>query len=124
LLAFARGDPAQHSRQWSAGFTFFLSFFSLLVSRGGWFAQKKEKKEKSSPKKAKKASGGGDKKEKASFEEVQQKIKDKGLDKLNAEDLKIIIRHENEKLEDKSQKTALGGKKDELLERVKGLGYN
>jgi hypothetical protein len=85
--------------------------------------QKKEKKEKSSPKKAKKASSG-DKKEKASFEDVQQKIKDKGVDKLNAEDLKIIIRHENEKLEDKSQKTALGGKKDELLERVKGLGYN
>ncbi len=84
--------------------------------------QKKEKKEKSSPKKAKKSEEG--KKEKPTFEEVEQKIKDKGIEKLNAEDLKVIIRHENEKLEDKSQKTALGGKKDELLERVKALGYN
>ena len=58
------------------------------------------------------------KKDKPSFDAVKSKLDEKGEDSLTCEELKVALRHLNEK-RDKKDKIKLKGTRPELLERFK-----
>lgn len=90
---------------------------SSTKKRSATKAKKTDKAKKTTDKESKEKKPAA-KKVKLTFEEVEAKVKSNGLAKLTSEDLKIIIRHQNEK---EGKKTLLKGKKEELLERVREM---
>lgn len=127
LLVQGKGKPVCARKKKKERFVFVLTHFAEYEMVGKRTEKEKPAKKEKEPKESKgksapkKAKEGG--KEKKSVADVEALIKSKGgVEKVSADDLKVLLRHANENLKEGETKHKLGGSKDDLVERVKALG--